>query len=105
MPKGVEAFKTQYSFNFKISNEDSQFFDFTCPMIDQAEVVTAVSGDWQSPIKNQVASSLLPEDFEKDESSENDEEETKQFVWTLDSNGYKGTVNMKNFGFGVKQFR
>jgi len=88
-----------------ISNEDSQFFDFTCPMIDQAEVVTAVSGDWQSPIKNQVASSLLPEDTEKDESSENNEEETKQFVWTLDSNGYKGTVNMKNFDFGVKQFR
>ena len=74
-------------------------------MIDQAEVVTAVSGDWQSPIKNQVASSLLPENTEKDESSENTEEETKQFVWTLDSNGYKGTVNMKNFGFGVKQFR
>lgn len=68
-------------------------------MIDQAEVVTAVSGDWQSRIKDQVASSLLPEDMQRVEPP------YSKIFWTLDSNGYKGTVNMANFGFGVKQFR
>ena len=84
-----------------MSNEESQLFHFTCPMIDQAEVVTAVSGEWTSEIKNQVASSLLPEEIE----AENEEEINHGFVFVLDSDGYKGTINLEVFEFGVRQFR
>ena len=77
-------------------------FEFSCPLIDQAALVTVIgisqTGEkWLSHTINQV-SNLLPEEHEDGFSC------TETHCWKVRSNRYDLKINMTTFAVGLHEF-